>query len=126
MPLRKLRRLSTGSQIVWTFADTQVLLLQKSLEVFAEPLFKMITPCLLPPLAGFVALVELRQPLDQLREARVRVVLEVVFLESLELAGQTALPRGAVQYAPLVRVLRADCYFLFRHAWKFARTIAVA
>lgn len=87
MSLRKLGGLSTCSQIVWTLTDTQVLLLQKSLEVFAEPLFKMITPCLLPPLAGFVALVELRQPLDELREARVRVVLEVVFLESLELAG---------------------------------------
>jgi len=119
------------------------LLLQKRLEVFAEPLFKMITPCLLPPLAlklkdnttvnatysdtvryintckwmgierckkqtRFVALVELRQPFDELREARVRVVLEVVFLERLELAGQTALARGTVQHTPLAGILRAD------------------
>lgn len=105
MPLRKLGGLSTGCQIVWTLANTQVLLLQKSLEVFAKPLFKMINPCLFPPLAGFVALVELRQPFDQLREARVRVILEVVFLESIELASQTALARSVIQYAPLAWIL---------------------
>lgn len=68
--------------------------------------FDFVTPTWF--VTGFVALVELRQAFDQLREARVRVVLEVVFLQSLELPRQTALARGAVQHAPLAWVLRAN------------------
>lgn len=65
-----------------------------------------VTPTWL--VTGFVAFVELRQSFDQLREARVRVVLEVVFLQSLELASQTALARGAVQYPALGWILWAN------------------
>lgn len=70
----------TGRQVVGALRCAQVLLLQQSLEVFPEAKFEMVTSSFLLFLACVCIVIKLRQPLAQLGEARVGVILEVVIL----------------------------------------------
>ena len=68
----------------------------------------MITSCFLLFLSSVCVVIKLRQPLAQLGEARMGVVLEVVILQGLELSVDAALPGCPVQHPPLSRVLGAN------------------
>lgn len=65
-------------------------------------------PTLHPRLTSVCIIVKLRQPLAELGEACVRVILEVVILQGLELPVDAALPGRSVQHPPLSRVLGAN------------------
>ena len=68
----------------------------------------MITSCFLLFLFSVCVVIKLRQPLAQLGEARMGVVLEVVILQGLELPVDAALPSCRVQHSLLTRVLGAN------------------
>lgn len=70
----------TSCQVVGTFRRTQVLLLQQSLEVFPEAKLEMVTSSFLLFLSCVCIIIKLRQPLAQLGEACVGVILEIVVL----------------------------------------------
>lgn len=63
---------------------------------------------LLHCLTGVCIIIKLRQPLAELGESCVGVVLEVVILQGLKLPVDAALPGRAVQHPPLSRVLGAN------------------
>lgn len=98
----------TGCQVVGALGHAQVLLLQQGLKVFSETKFKMITSSFLLFLSGVCIIIKLRQPLAELGESCVGVVLEVVILQGLKLPVDAALPGRAVQHPPLSRVLGAN------------------
>ena len=75
----------------------------------------MITSCYLLFLSSVCVVIKLRQPLAQLGEAHVGVVLEVVILQGLELPVDAAMPGCRVQHLPLTRVLGANRSFFLHH-----------
>lgn len=103
-------------QVVGLRLLRQVLLLQQRGEVFPETLLEVIAPRLPLLLLWFFCLAEGGKAGSRTwgREGGQRVVLEVVFLQSLELSGQSPLSGGFIQNSALPG-LHPSGSFLFQH-----------
>lgn len=90
----------TGCQVVGSLGCTQVLLLKKCLKILPEPQLEMVASGFLLLFSCLRVVIKLGQALH-LRQVCMGVILEVVFLQCLQLAVDAPLTSSRVKDPPL-------------------------